>query len=201
MRIVHTNAMVAVACTALVGAAGCGSSESERNSQDSARSPAATSTSAPTTTPQASSSASVTRLAEARRAVRAAEHKVRGSGAYDVESGRLRGRRVWEVKVARGTSSPYELDVSADGRKVVRQRRRAKISDDVRKLARAKVSLHNALKTAGSRAKSGRFDEAEIDRSRGRVVWEATFKRSGDREVEVRIDARNGKVIAVEVDD
>ncbi|HWK30404.1 MAG TPA: PepSY domain-containing protein [Solirubrobacter sp.] len=177
---------IVVACAAL--AAGCGTADGERD------------TPAATAAPQASSSASVARLADARRAVRTAERKLRHGRAYDIESDRLRGQRVWEVKVARGTTHASVLDVRADGRRVVRQRR-TKVSDDVRKAAGAKVSLNRALKTAGARAAGGRFDEAEIDRWRGKLVWEATFKRSGDREVEVKIDARSGKVLDVSQDD
>jgi uncharacterized membrane protein YkoI len=148
----------------------------------------------------ASASASASQVAQARRAVRTAERAVRGGRAYDVESDRLRGRRVWEVKVAQGTARPYELDVSADGRQVLRRQRLTRIDDDVRKVARAQVALASALTIAGRRAR-GSFDEADIDRSRGRLVWEATFVRSGDREVEVAVDARNGRVLSVTTDD
>jgi uncharacterized membrane protein YkoI len=50
-------------------------------------------------------------------------------------------------------------------------------------------------------AGGGTFDEAEIDRSPGRIVWEATFTRTGDEEVEVTIDAGTGGVLAVRHDD
>jgi uncharacterized membrane protein YkoI len=39
------------------------------------------------------------------------------------------------------------------------------------------------------------------DSSRGRTAWEATFKRSGDREVEITMDARSGKLLTVTTDD
>jgi uncharacterized membrane protein YkoI len=138
---------------------------------------------------------------EARRAVATAERSVRRSRAYDIETDQLQGERVWDVEVARSTTRAYELDVRADGRKVVRQRRVPNVDDDVRKLASAGVSLRQALEIAGARWKADRFDEAEIDVWRGRAVWEVTFRSAGHREVEVRIDARSGTVIAVEVDD
>lgn len=188
----QTVAAVVVAGAALSTATACGSSD------DTATATQSGSASSP---PSASSSASASGLAPARRAVRTAERKVRRGDAYDIERDRLRGRRVWEVKVARGSSRPYELDVRADGRKVLRQRRRSKVGDDVHKVGQARVSLNRALKIAGRRARGGRFDEAEIDRWRGRIVWEATFERSRDREVEVKVDARNGRVLAVTTDD
>jgi len=149
----------------------------------------------------AASGASGSRLERAVRAARTAERRISGGRAYDIEADRHRGKRVWETKVAMGTTRAYEVDVSADGRKVVRVRRRWRTDDDVRKAARATVSLPRALRTAGRRAEGGTFDEAEIDRSRGRIVWEVTFRKSGDRELEVTIDARTGKVRGVTHDD
>jgi uncharacterized membrane protein YkoI len=146
--------------------------------------------------------ATPSRLDAAVRAVRTAEDRISRGEAYDIESDRLRGKRVWEVKVAGGGARPHEIDVRADGRKVVRTRHRRTADDDARKAARAHISLARALRTAGRRAGGGTtFDEAEIDRVRGRIVWEATFDGPGDREVEVRVDAHTGKVLAVTRDD
>lgn len=190
--------MVAIAvCAVVAPVAGCGGSSSGVVSEsDSSGTPASFALVQP-----ALSSGSVRRLEPALRAVNTAERKVRGSKAYDVEDDRLRGERVWKVKVAVGTSRRYELDVRADGRKVLRERRRTRIDDDVRKRAQAKIPLAKALRIAAARAGGGTFAEAEIDRWRGRITWEATFERSGDREIEVRVDARSGKVVSVEVDD
>jgi uncharacterized membrane protein YkoI len=202
MRIIPTGAgAVALAAIALTTATACGSSDRPDGSGRTSTLASSTPGGGSSTAPSAHSAASVGRLAEARRAVRAAERGVPRGKAYDIETDRLRGRRVWEVKVARGTAQPYELDVSAGGDRVLRRTRASKVSDDVRKVARATVSLQRALSTAGRRVGQGTFDEAEIDRVGGRIVWEATFKRSGDRETEVKVDARSGKVVGVSTDD
>jgi uncharacterized membrane protein YkoI len=179
---------------ALSTATACGSSDDTLSRTGASRA------APPATTVPAASPSAANRLALARRAVRTAERRVRHSKAYDIESDRLGGRRTWEVKVARGVSRPYELDVSADGRRVVRQRRRSRVDDDVRRVNQARVSLWRALRLAGRRVARGRFDEAGIDRERGRLVWEATFEQSGDREIEVTVDARTGRVVAIDRD-
>ncbi len=140
------------------------------------------------------------RLAQARRAVRTAERAVQGGRAYDIESDLLRGVRVWEVKVAQGAVRPHEIDVSADGRRILRRQRRARVDLDARRVAQAKVTLGSALTIAGARARTGTFDEAEIEREHGRLVWEVVFEHSGGREVEIKVDALTGKVVSVEND-
>jgi uncharacterized membrane protein YkoI len=199
MRKIRTGVVAVVACAATATTSGCGASSNETEGGPQTSKPTATATA--TSTPKATASQSASRLGQAVRAVRTAQRRIRRSKAYDIETDRFRGRRVWEVKVARGVTRPYELDVRADGRRVVRQRRKTRIDDDVRKLARATVTLPRALRTAARRARGARFDEAEIDRSRGRLVWDVEFKRSRDREVEVKVDARTGRVLEVDVDD
>lgn len=206
MRKLQTAALTVTAFAALTATA-CGSSDDDGGAASTATvtvtapgtAPAsAASTAAPT--PAASPSASASQIDQAVRAIRSAERRVPNGKAYDIETDRLRGKPVWEVKVARGTTRAYELDVSADGRKVLRRRAKT-VDDDVRKLRDAKVGLAKALRTAARRAKGAAFDSAEIDRSGGRLVWEATFKAPGDRELEVDVDARTGKVLRVRTDD
>lgn len=199
MRKLQTAALTVTAFAALTATA-CGSSDDDGG----AASTATVTVNAPGTAPAAAAStAAPTPAASASQidqAVRSAERRVPNGKAYDIETDRLRGKPVWEVKVARGTTRAYELDVSADGRKVLRRRAKT-VDDDVRKLRDAKVGLAKALRTAARRAKGAAFDSAEIDRSGGRLVWEATFKAPGDRELEVDVDARTGKVLRVRTDD
>ncbi|HET6549088.1 MAG TPA: PepSY domain-containing protein [Solirubrobacter sp.] len=202
MGTIQKRTLVVAACAAFATVTACGSSSDNEGGSASAKATAtATNSPAARSTPAASASASARRLDAAVRAVKTAQRKVSRGKAYDIESDRRRGKRVWEVKVVRGVARGHKLDVRFDGRKVVGQRRRSKVDDDVRKLAKAKVTLAKALRTAGRRAEGGTFDEAEIDRSRGRIVWEATFDKPGDREVEVTVDARTGKVTRVTHDD
>lgn len=181
MREVQTCALTIVVCGFLSTANACGSSN---DTERGATTPTAAKTSKASPTSSSTSAraapASARRLGPALRAVRTAQRKVQGSKAYDIETDRLRGRRVWEVKLARGLARPYELDVRADGRKVVRQRR-LRIDNDVRKAAKARIALSRALKTASRRANGARFDEAEIDRARGRIIFSGCAHREGSR--------------------
>ncbi len=153
----------------------------------------------PTTTPIAAASA--TRVDRAVRALHTARRKVARGRPYDLESERYRGEQVWEIKVAKGQRRPHKLYVSADGRTIRRHTRARHRGDDAPKALKARVSLARALRTADKRT-TGRLSEAEIDRTRqGTVVWTATFERSGDRETEVTIDAKSGKVTRIEHDD
>jgi uncharacterized membrane protein YkoI len=124
-------------------------------------------------------------------AVRAVQTASRGVShkAYDLD----RERNRWEVTFADGT----ERHVSLDGRKVTATRR-----DDERstRVASARVSLATALKTAAGRA-SGTLDGADLDSERGTLVWSVSFDGAGDRETEVDVDARTGKVLRVTHDD
>ncbi|MCO5314870.1 MAG: PepSY domain-containing protein [Solirubrobacterales bacterium] len=137
---------------------------------------------------------------QARRAVRTAESAVGAGMAFDLERDRHRGARVWEVEVDSGHARPIEVLVSRDGRTVVRKKKTGP-SDDVRKVRRAKVSLDSALGKANPHA-DGRLTEADIDRHRGKLVWEVNF-RDGKVETEVKIDAASGGLVGVdrELDD
>ena len=135
--------------------------------------------------------AAVAHAAPSSDAVRAVQTAGRGLShkAYDLD----RERNRWEVTFADGT----ERHVSLDGRKVTATRR-----DDDRstQVAAARVSLATALKTASSRA-SGTLDGADLDTERGALVWSVSFDGAGDRETEVDVDARTGKVLRVTHDD
>ncbi|MCZ7590026.1 MAG: PepSY domain-containing protein [Gaiella sp.] len=132
------------------------------------------------------------------RALRTAERRVRNGRPYDLERETHRGTRVWEIDVAVPGERPHELLVSLDGRRVVSQSRIRRNLDAAR-APQATVRLATALQTAARRA-DGRFHEAEIDRKRGRIVWEVNFERSGGRETEVTVDARTGRVVRIERD-
>lgn len=136
-------------------------------------------------------------VTQARRALQTATSRVPNSRPYDLETERHRGQPVWEIKVASTTRQANEMYVSADGRRIVRNPQRIRFDGDARRVLEARVSLASALPTAASRA-AGRLSEAEIERTwRGVLVWEVEFRRSGDRETEVVVNANTGVVIAV----
>lgn len=132
---------------------------------------------------------------QAQRAVRTAEAAVGAGKAFDLERDRHRGARVWEVEVDSGQVRPIEVLVSQDGDTVVRTKRTGR-SDDVRKVRQASITLDRALAEAESHG-DGALTEADIDRHRGRLVWEVNFE-NGRIETEVKINARTGDLVGVD---
>ena len=147
--------------------------------------------------PPATAHASAANVDAAIRAVRTARKAV-GGRPYDIERERLRGRRVWEVKLARATGRPREVLVSANGRNVLRRDTTGR-SDDARKARQARVGLVAAIRKAARRA-NGHLEDAEIDDHRGRVVWSVSFEsRRFETDVFIRVDT--GRVVRVDRDD
>ena len=48
---------------------------------------------------------------------------------------------------------------------------------------------------------NGTITDAELDRERGALVWNVNFEASGDRETDVDVDPRSGRVLRVTQDD
>jgi uncharacterized membrane protein YkoI len=136
--------------------------------------------------------------ADARKAIATARAATGGAPAYDIESERRRGASVWEVKVATGGGTAVEVDVSADGRRVVHRHSLAKRDSEARLVGSAKVSLAAAVRIADAHA-TGPLDEAELDREHGKLVWSVSFG-SGAAEVEVEVDAASGAVLGTDRD-
>jgi uncharacterized membrane protein YkoI len=123
-------------------------------------------------------------------AVRAVQTASKGVSHKAYELDRERNR--WEVTFADGT----QRHVTLDGRRVTATKR----DDRSSAAASARVSLATALRTAAPRA-NGTLTDADLDRERGTLVWSVNFEASGDRETEVEVDARSGKVLRVTQDD
>jgi len=133
--------------------------------------------------------------ATATDAVRAVETASRGIAGRPYDLDRERNR--WEIGIASG----QERHVSLDGRKLLATRRDDDDSRDAARVAQARVSLAAALRTAAGRAQ-GTLTDAEIDTAAGgTLVWTVSFESSGDRETEVAVDARTGKVHSVRTED
>lgn len=140
-----------------------------------------------------------TGTAPALRAVRTVERRLRGARSFELEleGGRRPG---WEINVSDSSRRAWKYRTDRSGKRV-QTRKRDKWDNDAKDSRKVKVTLARALKIA-TRRSSLRFDQIELERTRsGRLVWEAEFKGSGDRETEVTVDARTGKVLRVKHDD
>ena len=65
--------------------------------------------------------------------------------------------------------------------------------------AQAQVGAVQAIRLATTTVKPGRVFDLDLDSERGRLVWDVDVASRG-RELEVRIDARSGRVLRVERD-
>ncbi|MEX0426048.1 PepSY domain-containing protein [Nocardioides sp. DS6] len=154
-------------------------------------SPAPTSTEPPTSPAPSRSAQTDTALA----AIATAERSVPGGKVFDLESDSAGGQRRWDVKVASGQRQ-YELDITADGAKVVDRRQDKTPDDDVAKLKSAAVPLERAIAIAAGRAQGqGKLSSLEIDSDRRTVLWQISF--GGDSGTTVLVDATSGKVLRV----
>lgn len=162
--------------------------------------PATTGSAVPATpiaTSSADAHASAVNVRPAIRAIRTARRAV-GGRPYDIERERFRGRRVWEVKLVRAAGRPREVLVSANGRRVLLRDTTGR-SDEAGLARGARVGLVAAIRKAALRA-NGRFEDAEIDDHRGRVVWAVSFEsRRFETDIYIRID--NGAIVGVDRDD
>ena len=120
-------------------------------------------------------------------AVRAVQTASKGISAKAYELDRERNR--WEVTFADGT----QKHVSLDGRRVTKTTRDDRDSE----VNQARITLIGALRAAAPRAGNTRIEDADLDDDNGRLVWQVSFSK----DVDVDVDARNGKVLRVEKDD
>lgn len=120
-------------------------------------------------------------------AVRAVQTASKGISAKAYELDRERNR--WEVTFADGT----EKHISLDGRRVIRTTRDDRDSE----VNQARITLAGALRAAAPRAGNTRIEDADLDDDDGRLVWQVSFSKG----VDVDVDARTGKVLRVDRDD
>lgn len=71
------------------------------------------------------------------------------------------------------------------------------VKEAVEMAAAAKVTIHEALKTASGKV-SGKVIEAELEKKHDKLIWEVEIVTADKKLMEVHIDAETGSVIDVE---
>lgn len=74
------------------------------------------------------------------------------------------------------------------------------VKEAVENAAAAKVTIHEALKTASGKV-SGKVIEAELEKKASRLVWEVEVVTAEHKVMEVIIDADSGTVVNVSEQD
>jgi uncharacterized membrane protein YkoI len=134
------------------------------------------------------------------RAIRLATAAVGGGRVFDMGLDRERGRLLWELDVA-SAGKAYDVDLDARTGKVVRLKRDRTPDRGTRLLKVANVRAAKAARTATAAVEGADLRALELDRWRGRVVWEAELTTANGTDHDVKVSARSGKVVSNKIDD
>lgn len=113
------------------------------------------------------------------------------------------GVKQYEVDITKGNKE-YDVDIDSSSGKIIEFDEEQKDDEDekeeeLQNISPA-ISLDQAIKTALKSAK-GTVNETDLDQENNRLVYEIEIDTADKREATVSIDAKNGDVISVEIDD
>jgi len=113
------------------------------------------------------------------------------------------GVKQYEVDVTKGNKE-YDVDIDSSSGKIIEFDEEQKEDEDekeeeLQNISPA-ISLDQAIKTALKSAK-GTVNETDLDQENNRLVYEIEIDTADKREATVSVDAKNGNVISVELDD
>jgi len=113
------------------------------------------------------------------------------------------GVKQYEVDVTKGNKE-YDVDIDSSSGKIIEFDEEQKDDEDekeeeLQNISPA-ISLDQAIKTALKSAK-GTVNETDLDQENNRLVYEIEIDTADKREATVSVDAKNGGVISVEIDD
>jgi len=113
------------------------------------------------------------------------------------------GVKQYEVDITKGNKE-YDVDIDSSSGKIIEFDEEQKDDEDekeeeLQNISPA-ISLDQAIKTALKSAK-GTVNETDLDQENNRLVYEIEIDTADKREATVSVDAKNGGVISVELDD
>ncbi|MGG0590339.1 PepSY domain-containing protein [Priestia megaterium] len=113
------------------------------------------------------------------------------------------GVKQYEVDITKGNKE-YDVDIDSSSGKIIEFDEEQKDDEDekeeeLQNISPA-ISLDQAIKTALKSAK-GTVNETDLDQENNRLVYEIEIDTDDKREATVSVDAKNGGVISVELDD
>ncbi|YBV90969.1 PepSY domain-containing protein [Bacillus sp. PK9-021] len=113
------------------------------------------------------------------------------------------GVKQYEVDVTKGNKE-YDVDIDSSSGKIIEFDEEQKDDEyekeeELQNISPA-ISLDQAIKTALKSAK-GAVNETDLDQENNRLVYEIEIDTADKREATVSVDAKNGNVISVELDD
>ena len=113
------------------------------------------------------------------------------------------GVKQYEIDITKGNKE-YDVDIDSSSGKIIEFDEEQKDDEDekeeeLQNISPA-ISLDQAIKTALKSAK-GTVNETDLDQENNRLVYEIEIDTADKREATVSVDAKNGGVISVEIDD
>ncbi|MEI2340153.1 MULTISPECIES: PepSY domain-containing protein [Priestia] len=113
------------------------------------------------------------------------------------------GVKQYEIDITKGNKE-YDVDIDSSSGKIIEFDEEQKDDEDekeeeLQNISPA-ISLDQAIKTALKSAK-GTVNETDLDQENNRLVYEIEIDTADKREATVSVDAKNGGVISVELDD
>ena len=140
---------------------------------------------------------------EEARAKDIALQKTDGGDITNIQLAIEDGVKQYEVDVTKGNKE-YDVDIDSSSGKIIEFDEEQKDDEDekeeeLQNISPA-ISLDQAIKTALKSAK-GTVNETDLDQENNRLVYEIEIDTADKREATVSVDAKNGNVISVELDD
>ncbi|MCJ7991602.1 PepSY domain-containing protein [Priestia megaterium] len=140
---------------------------------------------------------------EEARAKDIALQKTDGGDITNIQLAIEDGVKQYEVDVTKGNKE-YDVDIDSSSGKIIEFDEEQKEDEDekeeeLQNISPA-ISLDQAIKTALKSAK-GTVNETDLDQENNRLVYEIEIDTADKREATVSVDAKNGNVISVELDD
>ncbi|WP_197284393.1 PepSY domain-containing protein [Bacillus sp. JCM 19041] len=112
------------------------------------------------------------------------------------------GVDLYEVEIEK-EGQEYELDIAADSGEVIRaENERSDDDDDDERttLPEGAISSDKAIEIALKEVK-GTVTEVELDEDDGQYVYEIEVETNKDEETKIDVNALDGKILKVEIDD
>jgi len=132
----------------------------------------------------------VTRTANGIAAIMKAEEETGGQATnIDYED----DDKTWDVVVV-ADGVAHELTLNEDGSEVVSRDDQDDDEDDIQHIAKAEVTLVDAIDIASPQVPDGVLEDAELDEDDGTVRWEITLNTDG-RDRDVIVDAVSGEIL------
>lgn len=188
----HIRRPVITAAVLALTLAGCSGSQVDESGQGASEVESPT-YSAPATSPSQTEEAEAGTRDALLTAIDTALAEVDDAKFYAVES--ENGGTVWEVEVVTEAGVRYEIDLSADGQKVVSGP--TEKSSEAKYLQRADsatVPIADIIDTALEHS-PGDVIELELDTDDGMVIWEVEVASADGQSVELDIDAGTGAIV------